>query len=133
MEGTHIIDLHHQEHLQHNMAHFAKIENNIVTNVIVAEDEFIQSGALGEPSIWVKTSYNTREGIHLQGGEPLRKNFAGIGYSYNKDLDAFIPPKPFNSWILDLDKCTWYPPFKAPEDGKNYKWDEELLEWVFIR
>jgi hypothetical protein len=116
------------------MGHFAKIENNIVTNVIVAEDEFIQSGVLGEPSSWIKTSYNTREGIHLQGGEPLRKNFAGIGYSYNKDLDAFIPPKPleYESWILNEEKCIWEPPIKMPSDGKSYYWDEELLEWVLL-
>lgn len=112
------------------MAHYAKIENGIVTNVIVAEDDFIQSGVLGEPSSWIKTSYNTREGIHLQDGEPLRKNFAAIGYSYDKDLDAFIPPKPFNSWILDIAKCIWNPPFKAPEDGENYRWDELTLSWI---
>jgi hypothetical protein len=114
------------------MAHFAKIENNVVTNVIVAEEEFIQSEILGDSSIWIKTSYNTKEGVHLEGGQPLRKNFAGIGYSYNKELDAFIPPKPFNSWILDTEKCIWNPPVRALEDDNNYKWDELSLSWIKI-
>lgn len=112
------------------MAHFAKIENGIVTNVIVAEEEFIQSGIVGDPSSWIKTSYNTREGIHLEGKEPLRKNFASIGYTYDKILDAFIPPKPYDSWVLDKYKCIWNPPFKAPEDEHDYNWDESSLSWI---
>jgi hypothetical protein len=114
------------------MAHFAKIENNIVTNVIVAEEEFIQSGVVGEQSSWVKTSYNTREGIHINGGEPLRKNFASIGYTYDKELDAFIPPKPFNSWILDTEKCIWNPPFTAPDNDNDYKWNEDAKSWDLV-
>lgn len=112
------------------MAHFAKIENNIVTNVIVAEDEFIQSGVLGEPSSWVKTSYNTREGIHLLGGEPLRKNFAGVGFTYDYNLDAFIPPKPYDSWILNEETCLWEPPIEYPSDELHYKWDEITTSWI---
>ena len=79
------------------MAHFAKVKNKIVTKVIVAEQEFINNLVEEEAGIWVQTSYNTRGGVHLLGGTPLRKNYAGIGYTYDKDKDAFIPPKPFNS------------------------------------
>ena len=112
------------------MAHFAKIENNIVTQVIVADQEFIDSGLLGDPSMWIQTSYNTKENIHLNGGDPLRKNFAGVGYTYDKELDAFTPPKPFNSWVLDTNKGIWNPPVKPPEDEYDYTWDELSLSWI---
>ena len=93
------------------MSHFAQIdENNIVTNVIVAEQDFIDSGAVGDPSKWIQTSYNTQAGEHKLGGTPLRKNYAGIGYTYDSTLDAFIPPKPFNSWVLNEDTCLWNAP-----------------------
>jgi hypothetical protein len=92
------------------MSHFAKIENNIVTQVIVAEQDFIDTGILGDPSQWIQTSYNTRGGVHLNGGTPLRKNYAGIGYTYDSVLDAFIPPKPHASWLLNEDTCQWHPP-----------------------
>ena len=77
------------------MAHFAKVENGLVIDVIVAEQEFINSGAVGDPSSWVQTSYNTYAGVHKLGGIPLRKNYAGIGYTYDAQRDAFIPPNPF--------------------------------------
>lgn len=112
------------------MSHFAKVENNIVTEVIVAEKDFIDSGAVGDPSQWIQTSYNTRSGVHLLGGTPLRKNFAGIGYLYNSEIDAFIPPKPFNSWILNTELGTWEAPLPRPDDGKNYIWNEDILNWI---
>jgi hypothetical protein len=102
------------------MAHYAKIENNIVTNVIVAEQDFIDSGAVGDPSTWIQTSYNGN----------IRKRFAGIGYSYNEELDAFIPPKLFASWVLDEESATWKAPFEQPDDDKNYIWDEDTGSWV---
>jgi hypothetical protein len=112
------------------MSHFAKLENGIVTQVIVAEQDFIDSGAVGNPSDWIQTSYNTHGGVHLLGGVPLRKNYAGIGFEYNAELDAFIPPKPFNSWLLNQETCLWYSPVEMPLDGKAYKWDEDTLSWI---
>ena len=112
------------------MSHFAKIENEIVTQVIVAEQDFIDSGAVGNPSDWIQTSYNTHGGVHLLGGIPLRKNYAGLGFTYDKERDAFIPPKPYASWILDEDSCLWNPSVAMPTDGKEYKWDEDTLSWI---
>jgi hypothetical protein len=115
------------------MSHFAQIdENNIVTNVIVAEQDFIDSGAVGDPSTWVQTSYNTFGGEHKLGGLPLRKNYAGIGYTYDSQRDAFIPPKPFESWTLNEDTCFWVSPVVMPSDGKSYTWDEATVNWVEI-
>jgi hypothetical protein len=111
------------------MTHFAKVENGTVTQVIVAEQDFINTGHLGDPSLWIQTSYNTRGGVHLNGGTPLRKNFAGIGYSYNADLDAFIPPKIIESWIIDEDTGQWRAPIDYPTDGEEYNWNEETLSW----
>lgn len=107
------------------MSHFAKIENNIVTNVIVAEQEFINT----LDGVWIQTSYNTRGGIHLNGGTPLRKNYAGIGDTYDSERDAFIAPNPA-SWILDEVTCLWQPLVAMPTDGKNYIWDELTTSWV---
>jgi hypothetical protein len=116
------------------MAHFAKVENGIVTQVIVAEQEFINSGAVGNPENWIQTSYNTYGGVHLLGGTPLRKNFAGIGFTYNAEKDVFIPPKPleYESWILNEEKCIWEAPLEMPKDNKAYYWNEEQLEWVLL-
>ena len=115
------------------MSHFAQIdENNIVTNVIVAEQDFIDSGAVGDPSKWIQTSYNTQAGEHKLGGTPLRKNYAGIGYSYDATKDAFIPPKPFNSWVLNDTTCLWDAPVAMPTDGKLYNWDEDTTSWVEV-
>jgi hypothetical protein len=110
------------------MSHFAKVENGIVTQVIVAEEEFINSGFVGDPLSWVQTSYNTKGGQHPE-GRPLRKNYAGIGYTYDSTRDAFIPPKPFESWTLNEDTCLWDAPTAMPDDGKLYTWDEETLSW----
>ena len=114
------------------MAHFAKIENGVVVQVIVAEQDFINSGIVGSPAHWVATSYNTQGGIHKLGGTPLRKNFAGIDYTYDAQRDAFIPPKPYPSWILDEQTCLWRVPVKMPEDGQFYEWDESIVNWRVI-
>lgn len=110
------------------MSHYAKIENNIVTNIIVAEDDFIQS-LEGE---WVKTSYNTSAGVHKLGDTQLRKNFAGIGMIYDRNRDAFYSVKPYPSWILNEDKCIWESAIPYPEDGSYYEWSEEELNWKLL-
>ena len=109
------------------MSHFAKVENGIVANVIVAEQDVIDSGIFGHG--WVQTSYNTHGGQHPE-GRPLRKNYAGIGYTYDEQRDAFIPPQPFASWLLNEDTCLWDAPVLYPADGKMYNWDEPTLSWV---
>ena len=126
------------------MAHFAKVENGIVTSVIVAEQDFINSGAVGDPSSWVQTSYNTRGGVHYgqdgqpDGGVALRKNYAGIGYVYDAGRDAFYSQKPYNSWVLNESTCYWEAPTPMPtgtnEDGtpKMYSWNEETISWVEV-
>ena len=111
------------------MSHFAKIENGIVTQVIVAEQDFIDSGAVGAPTDWIQTSYNTHAGEHKLGGVPLRKNYAGIGFTYDPVRDAFIPPQPFPSWTLVEDTCQWAAPKERPTDGL-YLWDEQQLDWI---
>lgn len=113
------------------MAHFAKVENGIVTEVLVISQDVIDSGAFGDPALWVQTSYNTYGGQHPE-GRPLRKNFAGIGYTYDAERDAFIPPKPFPSWVLNEDTCLWNAPVARPNDGKFYDWDEATISWVEI-
>ena len=115
------------------MSHFAQIdENNIVTRVLVIEQDVINTGLFGEPSSFVQTSYNTRGNVHLLGGTPLRKNYAGIGYTYDVTKDAFIAPKPFNSWLLDEETCTWKSPVEMPTDGKIYMWNEDVTNWVEV-
>jgi hypothetical protein len=119
------------------MSHFAEINNNrIVQRVIVAEQDFIDSGAVGDTSNWIQTSYNTRGGIHYapdsndpDGGIALRKNYAGIGYKYDVDRDAFIPFKPYPSWILNEDTCLWDAPTPKPDDDNYYRWDEDTTSW----
>lgn len=110
------------------MSHFAKVENGIVTQVIVAEQDVIDSGMFG--SGWIQTSYNTHGGVHLNGGTPLRKNYAGVGFTYDSGRDAFIPPKPFASWILNEDTCLWDAPVVYPNNGKKYSWDEDTISWI---
>ena len=115
------------------MAHFAQIdENNIVTQVLVIEQDVVDTGLFGEPSSFVQTSYNTHGGVHRLGGTPLRKNYAGIGYTYDLGRDAFIPPKPFNSWVLNETTCQWDSPVLMPTDDKMYSWDENTLSWVEV-
>lgn len=115
------------------MAHFAKInENNIVEQVIVADDiQWCIDNLGGE---WVQTSYNTQGGVHGGGGTPLRKNYAGVGYTYDKDRDAFIPPQPYPSWALNEETCLWESPIPCPiVEGKFYTWNEEFLTWLEIK
>lgn len=114
------------------MGHFAKVVNGIVTNVIKAEPEFFDNFIDTSPGRWVQTSYNTKGGEHILGGTPLRKNYASIGYTYDENRDAFIPPKPFPSWILDEDTCYWSPPTPYPDDDKMYEWDESSTSWVEV-
>ncbi len=117
------------------MAHFAQIDKNgIVQRVVVATQDFINSGVLGEPSSFIETSYNTSGGVHKTGGTPLRKNCAGVGYKYDKMNDMFVPPKKYPSWVLDKNTGNW----KAPKDMPTlpiqapfvWKWDETEQDWV---
>jgi len=111
------------------MAHFAKVQDGIVIQVIVAEPDFFNTFVDSSPGDWVQTSYNTHGGQHPE-GRPLRKNYAGIGYTYDSDRDAFIPPKPFASWVLNEDTCLWDAPVPYPADGNKYRWDEATTSWV---
>jgi hypothetical protein len=110
------------------MSHFAKIEDGVVTNVLLADQAFIDT----QEGTWVQTSYYTFGGIHTDGGTPLRKNYAGIGFTYDSSKDAFIPPKPFNSWVLNETTCQWDAPVDYPDDGKSYVWVEDTTNWVLI-
>jgi hypothetical protein len=128
------------------MASFAKIENNIVitvhsvVNEVLKDSNGIEQEQLGidflktlynEPNaIWKQTSYNTNGGIHSLGGTPFRKNHAGIGYTYDSNRDAFIPPKPYNSWILNETTCNWDAPIPYPTNGQEYNWNEETQNWT---
>ena len=114
------------------MAHFAKVVDGKVTQVIVAEPEFFETFVDTSPGEWIQTSYNTRGGEHTLGGTPLRKNYAGIGFTYDRTRDAFIPPQPFPSWVLDEDTCLWNAPVAMPTDGKHYSWDEATTSWVEV-
>tara|TARA_Y100001951_G_C11151713_1_gene189594 strand:- start:179 stop:550 length:372 start_codon:yes stop_codon:yes gene_type:complete len=121
------------------MSHFAKVIDGIVETVHVVEQDYIDSGKLGDPNNWIQTSYNTRGGVHYapnsnepDGGIALRKNFASIGDTYDQTRDAFIAPQPYPSWTLNKDTCLWSPPTPYPEDGKKYRWDEDTTSWVEI-
>ena len=130
------------------MASFAKIENNIVISVhsvvneVLKDSNGIEQENIGieflrtlynEPNaIWKQTSYNTHGGVHRLGGNPFRKNHAGIGYVYDSQRDAFIGNKPYNSWILNENTCQWDAPVARPNDGNMYKWNEEILNWELI-
>ena len=118
------------------MAHFAKVENDIVTQVLVVPDsqenrgnEYLSTD-LGLGGSWYKTSYNTSGGVHATGGTPYRKNYAGIGYTFDRNRQAFIPPKPFASWTLNEETCLWDAPVAYPTDGELYVWDEDTTSWV---
>ena len=118
------------------MAHFAKLdENNIVTFVTVGrqEDDGKEADLCARTGdVYKQTSYNTHGGVHALGGTPLRKNYAGIGYTYDAGRDAFIPPKPFASWLLNETTCLWDAPVAYPDDGKRYSWDEATTSWVEV-
>lgn len=124
------------------MAHYAFLdENKIVTEVIVGRDESDTSNGVFDWEQWYgdfrgqvckRTSYNTYGGQHKFGGVPYRKNYAGIGFVYDSQRDAFIPPKPYDSWVLDEEKCLWSAPIPYPANGGPYEWSEDLNEWVGI-
>ena len=109
------------------MSHFARVENGIVTQVIVAEQDFIDTGAVGHG--WIQTSYNTLGNQHPE-GRPLRGNYAGIGYTYDETNDVFIAPKPFDNWVLDTATWLWNPPVAMPVDEYFYTWNQETTAWV---
>jgi len=120
------------------MAHYAFLdENYIVTEVIVGKDEsnYDWEAHYGQfrGQLCKRTSYNTHGGVHNSGGTPYRKNYAGIGYSYDPQRDAFIPPKPFASWQLNETTCLWDAPTPMPQDGKMYSWDEDTTAWVEVQ
>lgn len=120
------------------MAHFAKVNNGIVEKVLVAEPEFFETFVDDSAGEWIQTSYNTRGGVHYQPNsdipsedqsKALRKNYAGIGYTYDRERDAFIPPQPFPSWTLNEQTCLWDSPVPYPTDGKPYEWNETTQSW----
>ena len=121
------------------MASFAKLGvGNIVLKVEVVSNDIATTekagvdflnNLYGSRDVWKQTSYNTYAGVHLLGGTPFRKNHAGINYSYDQTRDAFIPPKPYNSWILNETTCQWDAPVAYPEDGQSYSWNEETQQW----
>ena len=119
------------------MAHYAKVENSIVTEVIVAEQDFIDS--LPDKEIWVQTSYNTRGGKHYapnsnieDDGTPIRYNYAGVGFTYDYGNDAFYAPQPYPSWTLNKTTYEWQAPIGYPNDGKDYIWNESSTSWKEI-
>ncbi len=124
------------------MASFAKIGiGNKVEKVLVVHNnvatseqagvEFLQN-LYGSRDLWLQTSYNTYGGVHRLGGTPFRKNFAGVDYTYDQTRDAFIPPKTFNSWILNEDTCRWEAPVSRPDDGEKYEWNESTTSWDIV-
>jgi hypothetical protein len=111
------------------MAHYAKVEDGIVTRVIVAEAEFFDTFIDSSPGEWIQTSYNTLGGVHSDGGVALRKNYAGVNFTYDAIRDAFISPKPYPSWTLVEDTCQWDAPTAMPSDDKEYTWNESTTTW----
>ena len=111
------------------LSHYAKVVDGKVVSVIVAEEDFFKTFVDSSPGQYIQTSYNTHGGVHANGGTPLRKNYAGIGYTYDAVRDAFIPPQPFASWLLNNDTCLWEAPVAMPADGKAYEWDEATTSW----
>ena len=129
------------------MAHFAELDSNkkVLRVIVVHNNELLVNGVeneqkgidfckslFGSNTNWVQTSYNTFRGIHKLGGIPLRKNYAGMNYTYDQVRDAFISPKPFNSWTLDENTCDWEAPTPFPSDGNKYVWNEQNQSWDLI-
>ena len=114
------------------MAHYAKVSNSLVTQVIVAEPEFFNTFVDSSPGKWIQTSYNTYGGVHSNGGTPLRKNWAGVGFTYDATKDAFIAPQPYSSWTLNNTTCLWEAPTAYPDDNKKYEWNEDTTAWVEV-
>lgn len=124
------------------MGHYAKVIDGIVKTVIVAKADFFETFVDDAPGEWIKTSYNTRGGVHYQPNtdipsedqsKALRKNFAGVGWTYDSTRDSFIPPKPYNSWSLNEDTCLWEAPVPFPNDGNSYRWNEENQQWDLVK
>ena len=113
------------------MSHFAKVVNGTVVQVISAEQDFFSTFVDTSPGEWIQTSYNTHGGQHPE-SRPLRKNYAGIGYTYDAQRDAFISPKPFQSWVLNEETCLWNAPVQYPNDGNEYTWNEATTSWVEV-
>ena len=127
------------------MAHFAKLDNtnNVINVIVVSNDDILIDGIENEqkgiefcktlqPGNWIQTSYNTNSGVNSTGGVALRKNYAGIGYTYDSTRDAFIPPKPYPSWSLNDTTCNWEAPVQHTKDGETWSWDESILDWVKV-
>jgi hypothetical protein len=114
------------------MSHFAKVTDGKVTQVIVAEKEFFDTYVDSTPGEWIQTSYNTQGGVHKLGGTPLRGNYAGIGYTYDRTNDVFYAPQPYASWILNNTTWSWEAPVAMPTDDKRYTWDEAVKNWVEV-
>jgi len=120
------------------MSHFAKVLDGKVIQVIVAEPEFFDTFVDSSPGQWIQTSYNTRGGVHYgpdgepDGGDALRGNYAGIGYTYDHANDVFYSPQPYASWTLSQTTWLWEPPIAYPDDGKLYQWDEAQGNWTLI-
>lgn len=124
------------------MGHYAKVVDSKVTQVIVAEESFFDSFVDDSPGEWIKTSYNTRGGVHYEPdsdtpsadqSKALRKNYAGVGFTYDKDKDAFIPPQPYDSWTLNETSCQWEAPVPYPTDGELYTWNEDTQQWNLVQ
>ena len=111
------------------MAHYAKVVEGKVINVIVAEAEFFDTFIDDSPGEYIQTSYNTFGGVHKLGGTPLRKNYASVGYIYDATRDAFYPPQPYPSWTLDESTCTWKAPIEKPNNSGMYIWNETTKAW----
>jgi len=124
------------------MAHFAKLgTGNIVERVEVVSNDVASTEQAGvdflqnlynNRDVWKQTSYNTIKGIHLNGGTPFRKNYAGVGFTYDQTRDAFIPPRPFDSWTVNEETCVWEAPVAYPDDGERYSWNEKTQQWDLI-
>lgn len=114
------------------MGHYARVTDGVVTKVIVAKAEFFDTYVDDTAGEWIKTSYNTHAGVHVNGGTPLRKNYAGIGFLYDETRDAFMPPQPYPSWVLNEETCRWVAPVEMNEDGNSYRWDEKTISWVEV-
>jgi len=114
------------------MAHYAKVVDGIVDKVITADTSFFNTFIDTSPGKWIQTSYNTHGGVHTLGETPLRKNYAGEGYLYSRELDAFYQPQPYSSWTLNETTCLWEAPVAYPDDEKYYEWDEATTNWTEI-
>jgi hypothetical protein len=114
------------------MSHFAKVNNGIVEQVIVAEPEFFETFVDTSPGEWIQTSYNTHGNQHILGGTPLRGNYACIGFIYDRTNDVFYAPKPYQSWTINQTTWLWEAPIAYPTDGKDYTWNESTTSWIEV-